>query len=189
MVGWVTPQASAARPKCRSFASASSSSSLSIKRIVPGVFGAKEIAGRSEIARTGGHQHVKSAGRTRRFSGTIRFSYRLISQSYLPASFTSHRLSKRTPVRPLQPCSDGPNVSALGPTAEMQPSAFQATAGIAGYPCRFQMSVAGNASRQLTHHRRTCSHLPGRRDPGNIRSTRMTCYPAVPMNITPAPYS
>ena len=32
IVGWVTPQASAARPKCRSFASASRSSSLSIKR-------------------------------------------------------------------------------------------------------------------------------------------------------------
>jgi hypothetical protein len=31
IVGWVTPQASAARPKCRSFASASKSSSLSIK--------------------------------------------------------------------------------------------------------------------------------------------------------------
>jgi hypothetical protein len=32
MVGWVTPQASAARPKWRSFASASRSSSLSIKK-------------------------------------------------------------------------------------------------------------------------------------------------------------
>jgi hypothetical protein len=30
IVGWVTPQASAARPKCRSLASASRSSSLSI---------------------------------------------------------------------------------------------------------------------------------------------------------------
>src|ERR1700730_6247761 len=32
MVGWVTPQASAARPKCRSLANASRSSSLSIKK-------------------------------------------------------------------------------------------------------------------------------------------------------------
>ena len=35
IVGWVTPQASAARPKCRSLASASRSSSLSIKKRGP----------------------------------------------------------------------------------------------------------------------------------------------------------
>src|SRR5215467_6073213 len=34
-VGWVTPQASAARPKCRSRASARRNSSLSIKAVVP----------------------------------------------------------------------------------------------------------------------------------------------------------
>ena len=43
MVGWVTPQASAARPKCRSFASASRSSSLSIKEMVPGNEGCAEV--------------------------------------------------------------------------------------------------------------------------------------------------
>ena len=69
MVGWVTPQASAARPKCRSFASASSSSSLSIKEMVPGNVVAKAVARRPEIAQTGGHQYVKSGIRERDFMG------------------------------------------------------------------------------------------------------------------------
>ena len=69
MVGWVTPQASAARPKCRSFASASSSSSLSIKGMVPGSVVAKAVARWPEIARTGGHQYVKSGVRRARFQG------------------------------------------------------------------------------------------------------------------------
>ena len=69
MVGWVTPQASAARPKCRSFASASSSSSLSIKGMVPGSVVVKAVARWPEIARTGGHQYVKSGVRGLDFRG------------------------------------------------------------------------------------------------------------------------
>src|SRR4051794_7115971 len=69
MVGWVTPQASAARPKCRSFASANKSSSLSIKEMVPENAVAKAVARWPEIARTGGHQYVKSGVRQARFQG------------------------------------------------------------------------------------------------------------------------
>jgi hypothetical protein len=69
MVGWVTPQASAARPKCRSFASASRSSSLSIKEMAPENAVAKAVAQWPEIARTGGHQYVKSGVRRARFQG------------------------------------------------------------------------------------------------------------------------
>src|SRR5947199_8457959 len=81
MVGWVTPQASAARPKCRSLASASRSSSLSIKEMGPKNVVAKATARWPEIARAGGHQYVKSGVRGPDF-GIIRCSYHLIFQPY-----------------------------------------------------------------------------------------------------------
>jgi hypothetical protein len=73
----VTPQASAARPKCRSLASASNSSSLSIKKKAPwkSVICRHKYHGRRRT-------NTSKVGSDAYDFGLIGFSYRLISGTY-----------------------------------------------------------------------------------------------------------